>query len=70
MTLHLKEMGISDDQILEMNFESYSFRNMNSDSFYEYVKQHIILDKRMYLSLMKFSVLLTGKMQSTLSCRF
>lgn len=49
MTLHLKEMGISDDQILEMNFESYSFRNMNSDSFYEYVKQHIILDKRMYL---------------------
>lgn len=49
MTLHLKKMGISDDQILEMNFESYSFRNMNSDSFYEYVKQHIILDKRMYL---------------------
>jgi predicted AAA+ superfamily ATPase len=49
MTLHLKEMDISDDQILEMNFESYSFRNMNSDSFYEYVKQHIILDKRMYL---------------------
>lgn len=49
MALHLKEMGISDDQILEMNFESYSFRNMNSDSFYEYVKQHIILDKRMYL---------------------
>lgn len=49
MILHLKEMGISDDQILEMNFESYSFRNMNSDSFYEYVKQHIIPGKRMYL---------------------
>ena len=49
MILHLKEIGISDDQILEMNFESYSFRNMNSDSFYEYVKQHIIPDKRMYL---------------------
>ncbi len=47
--LHLKEIGISDDQILEMNFESYLFRNMNSDSFYEYVKQHIIPDKRMYL---------------------
>ena len=49
MILHLKEIGISDDQILEMNFESYSFRNMNNDSFYEYVKQHIIPDKRMYL---------------------
>ena len=45
----IRDRGISDDQILEMNFESYSFRNMNSDSFYEYVKQHIILDKRMYL---------------------
>lgn len=35
MTLHLKENGIADDQILEMNFESHAFKNMNSDSFYE-----------------------------------
>lgn len=48
MILHLKETGISDEQILEMNFESYSFKNMNSDSFYEYVKDRIIPDKRMY----------------------
>lgn len=48
MTLHLKENGIADDQILEMNFESYAFKNMNSDSFYEYVSQHIIPNKRMY----------------------
>ena len=49
MTLHLKETGITNDQILEMNFESHAFKNMNSDSFYEYVKQHIVPNKRMYL---------------------
>lgn len=49
MTLHLKESGISDDQIIEMNFESYAFRKMNSDDFYEYVKQRILPNKRMYL---------------------
>lgn len=49
MILHLKEDGISDEQILEMNFESYTFKNMNSNTLYEYVKQHIIPNKRMYL---------------------
>ena len=48
MTLHLKENGVTDDQILEMNFESYAYKNMTSDSFYEYVKQHIVPNKRMY----------------------
>ncbi|MFR8427037.1 MAG: ATP-binding protein [Roseburia inulinivorans] len=46
MTLHLKETGITDDQILEMNFESYAYKNMTSDSFYEYVKQHIVPNKK------------------------
>lgn len=49
MILHLKERGITDEQIIEMNFESYSFKNMNSDDFYYYVKQRIMPDKRMYL---------------------
>ena len=49
MVLHLKESGITDEQIIEMNFESHAFKNMNSDSFYEYVKQHIVPNKRMYL---------------------
>jgi predicted ATPase (AAA+ superfamily) len=49
MTLHLKENGVTDNQILEMNFESHAYKNMNSDSFYEYVKQHIVPNKRMYL---------------------
>lgn len=49
MVAHLKENGISDDQIIEMNFESYVFKKMNSDDFYEYVKERIHPQKRMYL---------------------
>ena len=49
MTLHLKENGVSEEQILEMNFESYAFKDMNSDDFYKYVKARIIEGKRMYL---------------------
>lgn len=49
MILHLKSDGIANEQILEMNFESYAFKDMNRDSFYEYVSQRIVPDKRMYL---------------------
>ncbi|MBS6453616.1 MAG: ATP-binding protein [Butyrivibrio sp.] len=49
MVSHLKDEGIFDEQILEMNFESYAFKNMDSDSLYKYVRQHILPDKRMYL---------------------
>lgn len=49
MTLHLKECGIAAEQILEMNFESYAFKDMTSDTFYEYVRAHIVPGKRMYL---------------------
>lgn len=49
MVCHLKDEGIFDEQILEMNFEAYAFKNMDSDSLYEYVRQHIVPDKRMYL---------------------
>lgn len=49
MVAHLKKNGIVDDQIVEMNFESYAFKNMNSDAFYEYVKERVVLNKKMYL---------------------
>lgn len=49
MVAHLKENGIMNEQIVEMNFESHAFKNMSSDGFYEYVKQRVIPDKRMYL---------------------
>ncbi|MCM1208411.1 MAG: ATP-binding protein, partial [Ruminococcus sp.] len=49
MIAHLKESGISDEQIIEMNFESHAYKKMNSDEFYEYVKQHVLPNKIMYL---------------------
>lgn len=49
MIEHLKECGIEEVQIIEMNFESHAFKRMNSDAFYDYVKQRIIPGKRMYL---------------------
>ena len=49
MVSHLKECGIAEEQILEMNFESYAFQDMTGDTFYEYVRAHMIPDKRMYL---------------------
>lgn len=49
MVEHLKKNGILPEQIIEMNFESYNFKNMSADDIYNYVKEHIIPDKRMYL---------------------
>ncbi|MCM1287658.1 MAG: ATP-binding protein [Clostridium sp.] len=49
MITHLKESGIADEQIIEMNFESHAYKKMNSDEFYEYVKQHVLPNKIMYL---------------------
>lgn len=49
MAQHLRESGVTDDQILEMNFESMSIPDMNARGFYEYVKARICPDKRTYL---------------------
>ncbi len=49
MVEHLKETGIPDNQIIEMNFESYDYKDMTADGFYSYVKQRILPDERMYL---------------------
>lgn len=49
MIVHLKENGILDEQIIDMNFESYDLKNMSSDELYQYVKSKVVLDKRMYL---------------------
>ena len=49
MVQHLKETGITEDQIIEMNFESHEFKKMSADDFYEYVKGRVIAGKRMYL---------------------
>ena len=49
MANHLRDCGVKDDQILEMNFESMGLPDMDSRGFYEYVKERILPDRRMFL---------------------
>ena len=49
MVQHLKDTGIEEDQIIEINFESHEFKKMNADDFYDYVRARILPEKRMYL---------------------
>lgn len=49
MVEHLRESGVENDQILEINFESMSIPEMDARGFYEYVKARIYPDKRTYL---------------------
>lgn len=49
MMQHLKNTGIRQEQIVEMNFEAFDFRNMSVNDVYNYVKERIISGKRMYL---------------------
>jgi hypothetical protein len=49
MAIHLKESGISQTQIIEMNFESHNYKDMTSDEIYGFVKDRILPGKRMYL---------------------
>lgn len=49
MIQHLKETGIGDDQIIQINFESMKFARFTPDDIYEYVKEHICLEKRTYM---------------------
>ena len=49
MVLHLRQNGVSDDQIIEMNFESMNFRRMTAEELYRYVKERLPKKKRAYL---------------------
>lgn len=49
MIRHLRETGIGQEQIVEMNFESHDFRSMTTDEVYHYVKERAVPGKRMYL---------------------
>lgn len=49
MAQHLLETGVSTSQIIEMNFESMRYPDMDARGFYEYVKARILPGKRMYL---------------------
>ncbi len=49
MVLHLAECGVSPQQIIEMNFESMEFSQMDAMSLYKHVKDLVVPGKRMYL---------------------
>lgn len=49
MVKHLKENGVPADNIIEMNFESYDFKDMSADQLYHYVKDRTVGGERMYL---------------------
>lgn len=49
MAQYLRNDGVEDRQIIEANFESMEFRNMDAQTFYEWVKVRLPQDKRAYL---------------------
>ncbi len=49
MVLHLKNNGISPEQIIEINFESFIHRKMTVEGLYKYVESRVIKGKKMYL---------------------
>ena len=57
MILHLRDTGVADDQIIEMNFESMDFRRMTVEELYRYVKERLpetFLDFAPYLDGCRF----------------
>ena len=69
MAAHLLESGVSSDQIIEMNFESYDFKDMTSNGIYEYIKsilnQDYIPKKGCIYSLTRYSASRLGRKRST-----
>ena len=49
MARHLRDNGIAEDQIVELNFESMEFRGMSVEALYRYVKERLPDGKRAYL---------------------
>ncbi|WP_407376464.1 ATP-binding protein [Methanobrevibacter sp.] len=49
MVNYLKDSGVDESQIIEMNFESFEFRRMTVEDFYFFVKGRVIANKKMYL---------------------
>ena len=49
MANELRTSGVSEEQIIEINFESMRFSDMSAKEFYAYVTERAIPGKRMYL---------------------
>lgn len=48
MRQHLIENGVREEQIIAMNFESHAYKGFSSDDFYNYVKDRVLSNDRMY----------------------
>lgn len=49
MVKHLKDEGKADNQIIEINFESFAFKDFSATQLYRYIQERIVPDKKMYL---------------------
>ena len=49
MVQYLKDNGVEQNQIVQMNFESMEFQKMSVTQLYQYVKERIPQDKKSYL---------------------
>ena len=49
MVRHLQQIGIADEQIIEINFESMEFWGMSAKVLYQYIKARLPAGKRGYL---------------------
>lgn len=49
MQKHLEGSSVAPEQILSMNFDSMGYRDMDVKAFYQYVKERVLQDKKMYL---------------------
>ena len=49
MVKHLKDEGKADNQIIEINFESFAFKDFSATQLYRYIQERIVTDKKMYL---------------------
>ena len=49
MVKHLKDEGKTDNQIIEINFESFAFKDFSATQLYRYIQERIVPDKKMYL---------------------
>lgn len=51
MQSHLLDIGIANDHIIVINFESFEFQEMSYKDLYAYVSERILDNKRYYLFL-------------------
>ena len=49
MADYLRSQGIENDQIIEINFESMKYINMDANGLYDYVTGKVLSNKKMYL---------------------